>query len=88
MLPYLCYRNFTLHSDCLGIVTIPEIYKYVSSDKVFITVSGNFCFSFVSSLVKCYRSRNLGLNWDLFSSIFPMGTQSLIWELDGSTVLN
>ena len=31
MPPYLCYRNFTLHSDCLGIVTIPEIYKYVSS---------------------------------------------------------
>ena len=30
MPPYLCYRNFTLHSDCLGIVTIPEIYKYVS----------------------------------------------------------
>ena len=24
MPPYLCYRNFTLHSDCLGIVTIPE----------------------------------------------------------------
>ena len=32
MPPYLCYRNFTLHSDCLVIVTIPEIYKYVSSD--------------------------------------------------------
>ena len=31
MPPYLCYRNFTLHSDCLGIVTIPEIYKYVTS---------------------------------------------------------
>ena len=24
MPPYLCYRNFTLHSDCLGIVTFPE----------------------------------------------------------------
>ena len=32
MPPYLCYRNFTLHSDCLGIVTFPEIYKYVTSD--------------------------------------------------------
>ena len=30
-----CYcillQEFTLHSDCLGIVTIPEIYKYVTS---------------------------------------------------------
>ena len=30
-----CYcillKEFTLHSDCLGIVTIPEIYKYVTS---------------------------------------------------------
>ena len=24
-----------MHSDCLGIVTIPEIYKYVTSIKIF-----------------------------------------------------
>ena len=37
MPPYLCYRNFTLHSDCLGIVTIPEIYKYVSSQVCYVS---------------------------------------------------
>ena len=31
LLLYLCYRNFTSHSDCLGLVVIPEIYKYVTS---------------------------------------------------------
>ena len=35
MLLYLCYRNFTLHSDCLGIVTIPEIYNIYPHNPVF-----------------------------------------------------
>ena len=35
MPPYLCYRNFTLHSDCLGIVTIPEIYNMYPHNPVF-----------------------------------------------------